>query len=725
MIIFVITILTYLLYQNYETFTIKKSNAYINEVLRHISYTANVLFYNTQAEVIQSYNDSAIRQLMHVPQEDYVEKVRLLQKVEERKNANSSLQSIYIYNSQFNTMYVNGREARLDTFPDQEIIAILKNIENYKKMYPLSRKVPPVLFGQKEEEVFTFIYYQVNKSTGITGAIVLNVFRQTLIDTIREMSPELASEIIVLNEENKVIISNELFPYGHELSQDEPLLSVLAKDERDGMDVIKLNGSKYLVTYVKVDLLNWTYIRLTPYETLTAGLSKVKSTSMLIMSLFLLLGITVSWFIRGFITKQLRNLFIRLKRLEIESNTTLKIRKSKYIQTLLSGEANIPIEAAQEKLIEYESKLQLHQPITMILIGIDCYDKMMVNDDRIQMIRMKEQLIQLCGNLLRSHEGKEIVDIHHNGEIIVLLNKVEQSNEDWEATLKELLTQLNSELKSAFEVTVTSSYITDLLQDTHLHVMNRFCKESLNYRLIYGYEQIIDVVRIRHYLENETSYLYPISDELSYIDKLIREDYEGAKALYDQIIGEAMKHAYTNVRLAVMHLAIATKTAVDRLENKKKYYLELDMNIWMQELQRSDTIQEINLIFYQQLEKLEQQSVKRNVQQDEGEKEEMLSKIDDIIKRRYADETFSPEAVANELSMSPDVLKRTFKKYFVCSLSDYITSYRLERTKQLLTETDSPVSEIAAVVGFSNLNYLYTLFKKKFGMTPSEYRNLQ
>ena len=46
-----------------------------------------------------------------------------------------------------------------------------------------------------------------------------------------------------------------------------------------------------------------------------------------------------------------------------------------------------------------------------------------------------------------------------------------------------------------------------------------------------------------------------------------------------------------------------------------------------------------------------------------------------------------------------------------------------EKVSALLAETDIPVRDAAAAAGFSNESYFYTLFRKRFGTTPGEYRS--
>jgi LacI family transcriptional regulator len=68
------------------------------------------------------------------------------------------------------------------------------------------------------------------------------------------------------------------------------------------------------------------------------------------------------------------------------------------------------------------------------------------------------------------------------------------------------------------------------------------------------------------------------------------------------------------------------------------------------------------------------------------------------------------------------VLQRLFRKQFDRTILDSITDVRIARVKQLLTETDLPLADIARRAGFSYMEYLSTMFHRRTGWTPSAFR---
>ena len=56
------------------------------------------------------------------------------------------------------------------------------------------------------------------------------------------------------------------------------------------------------------------------------------------------------------------------------------------------------------------------------------------------------------------------------------------------------------------------------------------------------------------------------------------------------------------------------------------------------------------------------------------------------------------------------------------TINHLITQTRMQQAKNLLRNTDKSISEIAEDVGISNYNYFSRIFKKRFGISPREYR---
>lgn len=90
--------------------------------------------------------------------------------------------------------------------------------------------------------------------------------------------------------------------------------------------------------------------------------------------------------------------------------------------------------------------------------------------------------------------------------------------------------------------------------------------------------------------------------------------------------------------------------------------------------------------------------------------------------RMHACKGLRVEDIADDLAISRRTLERRFRNLLGRSPHEEILRFRLDRVKQLLADTDWNLHRIARETAFENETYLAVLFKKKFGVTPGEYR---
>lgn len=107
-----------------------------------------------------------------------------------------------------------------------------------------------------------------------------------------------------------------------------------------------------------------------------------------------------------------------------------------------------------------------------------------------------------------------------------------------------------------------------------------------------------------------------------------------------------------------------------------------------------------------------------------GEKEtpEVIRKARSYMQENIEGELDIPD-VARHVNMSYTTFRRIFKKYVGLSPSQYYSSLKLHRAKELLRSTDIPVKEISYILHFKNPEYFSALFKKVMKMNPSEFRS--
>lgn len=88
----------------------------------------------------------------------------------------------------------------------------------------------------------------------------------------------------------------------------------------------------------------------------------------------------------------------------------------------------------------------------------------------------------------------------------------------------------------------------------------------------------------------------------------------------------------------------------------------------------------------------------------------------------HLEEEISRNTLAGLVYMSPDHMTRIFKKATGMTISDYILDRKMVKAEKMLSETDLSVSYIASSLGYSNISHFSGAFKKKYQLSPSEYR---
>ena len=94
--------------------------------------------------------------------------------------------------------------------------------------------------------------------------------------------------------------------------------------------------------------------------------------------------------------------------------------------------------------------------------------------------------------------------------------------------------------------------------------------------------------------------------------------------------------------------------------------------------------------------------------------------------KAYIDEhfaqTISIEELARRHNIHPSHLSRCFRQQYARSPRQYLTEVRMDNSRRLLASQRLSVHEVAARVGFNNVNNYIQSFKRMYGVTPKQYR---
>jgi len=105
----------------------------------------------------------------------------------------------------------------------------------------------------------------------------------------------------------------------------------------------------------------------------------------------------------------------------------------------------------------------------------------------------------------------------------------------------------------------------------------------------------------------------------------------------------------------------------------------------------------------------------------DGLSQARIRRLLDYIEQHLG-EDLSLQAMAAEVDLSPLYLSRAFRSMTGQSPHQYVVERRVERAKQLLCDTATPIADIALAAGFSSQSHLSNWFRRIVGVSPGVYR---
>ncbi|MBS4208412.1 response regulator transcription factor [Bacillus sp. FJAT-50079] len=143
-------------------------------------------------------------------------------------------------------------------------------------------------------------------------------------------------------------------------------------------------------------------------------------------------------------------------------------------------------------------------------------------------------------------------------------------------------------------------------------------------------------------------------------------------------------------------------------EEKYQYFTEInEANTAMEAVELLDVfLHKVNEV----IEKKENDPLQSNIQ-----------KLLNYIDTHYA-EPLTLTDLANHFHFNPTYLSTYFSANYRIGLNEYINEIRITKAKELLEKQNISISKISGMVGYSDHSYFCKVFKKRAGMSPSNYR---
>ena len=636
------------------------------------------------------------------------------------------IHSIYMYSPKAKLFYIASPEyadmiQKLDTMFDAEAAKILADYRRHGRMKPIPRKIPitsPSGGIERYDNVYTFLYFDLYEDTPSDNIIFVNISEDWMKEAIDYFDAEAENEILIIDKEGRIVFSYDSNMFLQQMPFEKTTPEELYFKAHSGYFVSSIKQKKSLVTFVYDDKTEWTFISLTPFSKITYKLDKMKTATILITSIILLIGILLTFSMSRKVYTPIKSMDQTLSSLQHDFRNNQYTLKQEFLRKMLTGNNNLSSADIISTLNKFAININLDGFILLILFKIDNFRNFASinshSDQSIYRFAIGNIVGELFSNQYNYCETIETDD----DSVLLVMSGLGEINSDQLNNISDLIKQCQEKITTYLSISLSAAVSSANKPFASINTLYHECLDAIPYRIKFGHKCIIFYDNIRQSLENDSDYSYPDEKEKKLINALLLEDIEEAKEALMEIIEDSCSFSYNAVRLAITHLAFSINSAIRIIEQSNVLLPSYSFNAFLEELYDKETIDEIANCFHVLFEKI----ICRLSERKTNRYDELLNKIERIAEKEFCNPSLSLNSIAEEIDMSPAYLGRLFKKLTLKSIPEYINEIRLNKAKLLLQTTDLSINEISERTGFTNSTYFYKVFKKYYGVTPNYFR---
>lgn len=718
-----ILIVSVILYLNFENIGLSLLYSFSKDSLSQVSYSATFMDDTIKSLATQIYLNNDTSKLLYMPELDSFDLTSGLNRISSYKSSMSIIYSIYLYNKKSNTYYTNLQSVAIqdkDIFFDREIVSILDNFPPEKRLKPIARKLiePTSINGQSPySNVYSYIFYDYpSKDNQLENAVVINVSEEWMRKTINAMDTLPGSSTIIIDEKGRIVCGNKQGTMATDISNKEYISNIIKLSSSSGYFVKNVDGAKSLITYVSSENSGWIFVRITPYSLVINQINNMRYITILICIIILAVGLLLSYIASRMISKPFDDILTKLKDMNLTEKSNALVRKQDFLTSLVKSANTYEEEYIIGNFSKHQVKISPKQELYLIILKIDAFSVFCSKYNLNDRILMKSGIINIA---LELADGKLVCEALDMGEenLIIIMNSPVQAQTEFHDMLQCYANEIQECVKKYLDISLSITLsAVEYCEIDELHNLYTSLLNTSMQRLYYGHKTIIFAEELN--LPDPDSYSYPFQKEEALLEALNLGQLEKVKSLYSQIIDSVNRYPVSVFNSTTLRLISAVNIAVDKIEKGSAIKFSFNFSNFIAEISKQETLAEINNSFFNMFDFIFLKLAERKDEKHDA----LINKVIKTINLNYQDPLLSLDYIADIVNMSPIYLGKLFKKATSKSVANYINDLRLEGARNLLAESSVSISKIAEKIGFSNINYFCILFKKTYGVTPSEYR---
>lgn len=738
MIVFLSVSSTLLFYNADKTMLQMQQQADL-KVLSQIKYNIDYMHDTVKNIAVSTFFDSDVVYLSNINLMDKGELAQKLNRLEKTVANSSFLQNITIYNAKTDCYY--STLSSLNCQDDGMQGVIDQFIQSHKNI-PILTFVP--LYSDKTPftSLAMFMYDDVSESK-----LVVTIKPSWLFDNLANMnktSEEIQGSIFITDKSGVPLMAQQQ----DNISSTQTIQSIIREKMSAGISQDYLvHGSgdtKSILSFMSSSRNDWVIASDQPYKIVWGKLSEMRLISFAIIIVFLILSIAGSLLIAYRLYRPIENLLhqvtgIRRKETgdrseldeltvistayqdamhqlvkhESEEHTNRDAQKTYALRRLIS-DASLP---TQEEMEQVNWDMDFKQGLRVCVLLIDDFAEFEMKTSDGEKRMYKFAIANITKELVSKSVNCEVVPMG-NDHFVLLISNGNISHGAEPTTMTHMLEELQQTLLQYYRLSITISIGENVDRYQQISQQYGHMLENANYRMIFGKGTIITPDLVGHNNDNIT-FQFPIDAEKKITEAIKSGQEKDFQEHLDQLFQHMKVMHVNNIMYAILHLLALMENIVREMNSRTVRQVSMDFKRYVQDTIKQETLEPIYHVFldiFKVIQKQRTQDVK------EQSNQILTDTIKEMIEEQYRDINLSMQSIASAMKLSSAHVSKQFRLYESVSISEYINDVRLGKALQLLETKDYSITRIMEMVGYNNESYFFKLFKKKFGITPKEYR---
>lgn len=647
--------------------------------------------------------------------------------------SNPLVHSIYLYNPSAGLVLSTTHGVERDVSSDPSLVQTIHGAPGDTASFiPRRMSVRTGVATVSEDRVLTLIAYdQIYHQGPETGCIVLNLDEATLRRSFLERTGAITSRVMITAPSGVALSHWDSAMFGEQVVDGSELEDVLSRPGQVRTQHIDLAGERTLVVAYRDPSNAWIMVSLTNEERMTAGLMEFRNVMVGVFLATLAGAFVAAYFVARQLSRPIQRVteHARLLVAATEPQRTDSIPSEiEYVDSVLqqlgdrvaelsavaqSGQESRQLEMLRRLLQgplpesgspELPQELADASSFLVAVVRLDGYQRLIEAVDS----RTIRSMLQSISSVVTESFATPPVAIDLGRDHLALIHAA--TGHDLEERYRRLADYVADKLRSTVTIGLGRRVGSpDAIPDSYDQAL-----DATDDRFRLGSGQVIPFDKRE---SPNADYRFPSPQARHIVEEIRLGHGPAAFEACEQILVEASAATYSDFRYAIEALVRTIRQEIgDHAE------ANAESRTFIRNLAESagalDTVDDVLEAFDETIRALARSSNSHRLRRAQKTVERVKAFVDEHL----TDPNLSVDLAAEHVGLSSNYLREVFREVAGDSLSAHIVNHRLELARELLTTTDQPVKDVAVACGFANYNYFFTLFKRRVGATPNEFR---